>query len=84
MGFLVIKDNLFKDLKPAKYGGGTVNEVNIDLEWTSKKTIMDFEPGTPDLAGIYMFDKSLDFSMKLDIKRPKTFWKIYHFIYIKN
>ncbi|MCU9935682.1 aminotransferase class V-fold PLP-dependent enzyme [Mycoplasmopsis cynos] len=39
LGFLVIKDNLFKDLKPAKYGGGTVNEVNIDLEWTSKKQL---------------------------------------------
>lgn len=75
LGFLVIKDNLFKDLKPAKYGGGTVNEVNIDLEWTSKKTIMDFEPGTPDLAGIYMFDKSLDFFNEIGYQKTQNILK---------
>nr|WP_322958803.1 aminotransferase class V-fold PLP-dependent enzyme [Mycoplasmopsis canis]WQQ12127.1 aminotransferase class V-fold PLP-dependent enzyme [Mycoplasmopsis canis] len=61
LGALVIQKDLLKKLSPAKFGGGTVNEINKNLAWTAKTNIRAFEPGTPDLAGIYMFDKSLDF-----------------------
>lgn len=61
LGLLIIKQELLSQLSPVKYGGGSVDEVKGTLEWKLKKHINAFEPGTPDLAGIYMFDKSLDF-----------------------
>ncbi|UUM19516.1 MULTISPECIES: aminotransferase class V-fold PLP-dependent enzyme [unclassified Mycoplasma] len=61
MGVLAIQQNLLKQLKPTKFGGGSVNEINTNQTWTIKDTIAKFEPGTPNLAGFFMFDKSLDY-----------------------
>ncbi|QCZ36567.1 aminotransferase class V-fold PLP-dependent enzyme [Mycoplasma nasistruthionis] len=61
MGVLAIKKPILTKLRPVKFGGGSVNEILKDNTWSLKKTISAFEPGTPDIAGFFMFDKSLDF-----------------------
>ncbi|UUD36609.1 aminotransferase class V-fold PLP-dependent enzyme [Mycoplasmopsis citelli] len=61
MGVLAIQEKLLKILKPTKFGGGSVNEISSAQSWTIKDTIYKFEPGTPNLAGFFMFDKSLDY-----------------------
>ncbi|WP_027120978.1 aminotransferase class V-fold PLP-dependent enzyme [Mycoplasma leonicaptivi] len=70
MGVLAIKLNLLKRLRPKKFGGGSVDEIDVLGNWTPKKTIQLFEPGTPDLAGFFMFNKSLDFFNSIGY--PKT------------
>lgn len=68
MGVLAIKHDLLKKLKPQRFGGGTVNEIKNNQEWSIKETIAAFEPGTQHLAGFFMFEKSLDFLEKVTYK----------------
>ncbi|WP_406616982.1 aminotransferase class V-fold PLP-dependent enzyme [Mycoplasmopsis adleri] len=63
LGALVIKDSLLKQLKPSTFGGGAVAEINNQNHLTLQCGIKMFEPGTQNLAGIYMFNKSLDYFM---------------------
>ncbi|MCU9939388.1 aminotransferase class V-fold PLP-dependent enzyme [Mycoplasmopsis felis] len=49
MGILAIKEDLLKKLRPVKFGGGTVNEINKDHSFVLKNDISVFEPGTPIL-----------------------------------
>lgn len=45
MGILAIKEDLLKKLRPVKFGGGTVNEINKDHSFVLKTDISVFEPG---------------------------------------
>ncbi|UWV79212.1 aminotransferase class V-fold PLP-dependent enzyme [Mycoplasmopsis felis] len=73
MGILAIKEDLLKKLRPVKFGGGTVNEINKDHSFVLKNDISVFEPGTPDIAGFFMFDKALDFFNSIGYKEHKTY-----------
>lgn len=72
LGVLAIQKNLLRNLKPAKFGGGSISEIKKNLEWTKRDTISLFEPGTPDLAGLFMFDKSLDYFFGIGYKRTQV------------
>ncbi|TDV23040.1 cysteine desulfurase/selenocysteine lyase [Mycoplasmopsis mustelae] len=71
MGVLAVQKTLLKQLKPVKFGGGSVNEIKINGEWSLKQTIAAFEPGTPDLAGFFMFDKAIDFFNSIGYQKTK-------------
>ncbi|WP_036430498.1 aminotransferase class V-fold PLP-dependent enzyme [Mycoplasmopsis felis] len=75
MGILAIKEDLLKKLRPVKFGGGTVNEINKDHSFVLKTDISVFEPGTPDIAGFFMFDKALDFFNSIGYQRTQNILK---------
>ncbi|TNK81765.1 aminotransferase class V [Mycoplasmopsis pullorum] len=61
LGVLAIKKELLAQIKPVEYGGGTLSAIDQNANWTPKKGIQIYEPGTQNLAGIFMFNSSLDF-----------------------
>ncbi|MEE3927983.1 aminotransferase class V-fold PLP-dependent enzyme [Mycoplasmopsis ciconiae] len=65
MGVLAVKDQILKQIKPTRFGGGSVHEIKKDNTWIAKETIQVFEPGTPNLAGIFMFDEAINFLNEL-------------------
>ncbi|WP_205852852.1 aminotransferase class V-fold PLP-dependent enzyme [Mycoplasma phocoeninasale] len=65
MGALVIKRDLLERLRPKKWGGGQVQDINDDFIWTSKTDISKFEPGTANFAGIFQFKEAIEFMNKL-------------------
>lgn len=71
LGVLAIQKELLIKLKPAKFGGGSISEIKKNLEWTKKDTISVFEPGTPDLAGLFMFNKSLDYFFSIGYEQTQ-------------
>ncbi|WLP85934.1 aminotransferase class V-fold PLP-dependent enzyme [Mycoplasma seminis] len=75
MGVLAIKSSLLSKLKPVKFGGGSVNAINENNHWEPKKTIASFEPGTPDIAGFFMFDKALDFFNSIGYEKTQSILK---------
>ncbi|WP_406613669.1 aminotransferase class V-fold PLP-dependent enzyme [Mycoplasma corogypsi] len=73
IGVLAIKKEFLIKLKPAKFGGGTVVDVPKDHNnWTMRNTISAFEPGTPDLAGFFMFDAALDFFNSIGYQKTQA------------
>ncbi|MFV8470519.1 aminotransferase class V-fold PLP-dependent enzyme [Mycoplasma sp. VS509_3] len=71
MGVLAINKNLLTQLKPVKFGGGSVNAIDANACWDPKNTIAAYEPGTPDIAGFFMFDKALDFFDQVGYKQTQ-------------
>ncbi|MBW0594856.1 aminotransferase class V-fold PLP-dependent enzyme [Mycoplasmopsis anatis] len=65
LGILAIKKDLLKKIRPTRFGGGSVHEIAPDGTWIPKETIQAFEPGTPNIAAIYMFNKSLDLFLRI-------------------
>ncbi|VEU75453.1 Cysteine desulfurase [Mycoplasmopsis maculosa] len=61
LGILAIQEKLLNELPPVVYGGGAVLGMNKDKTFVLKKGYELHEPGTLNLAGIFMFNKSLDF-----------------------
>ncbi|EIN14898.1 Nitrogen fixation protein Nif S [Mycoplasmopsis agalactiae 14628] len=61
LGALIIKEEILKELNPVTFGGGTVNSINKNNSFIIKNNIERFEPGTPNFAAIFMFNKSIDF-----------------------
>lgn len=65
LGVLSIKKDLLKKIRPTRFGGGSVHDIDKSGNWIPKETIQAFEPGTPNIAAIYMFNKSLDLFLKI-------------------
>ncbi|MBU4690316.1 aminotransferase class V-fold PLP-dependent enzyme [Mycoplasma sp. ES3157-GEN-MYC] len=61
LGVLAIKNDLLKKLEPVFFGGGSVLNIDKSCTWIKNDSIDLFESGTANFAGIYMFDKALDF-----------------------
>ncbi|WP_245595520.1 aminotransferase class V-fold PLP-dependent enzyme [Mycoplasma simbae] len=61
LGVLAVKNELLKNLEPVNFGGGSVLNIDSACQWVKKDTIEQFEPGTANFAGMYMFDKAIDF-----------------------
>ncbi|VEU59311.1 aminotransferase class V-fold PLP-dependent enzyme [Mesomycoplasma neurolyticum] len=73
LGALIIKKSLLDNLRPATFGGGSVEKI-VDLdtnEWNQKNTIEKFEPGTLNLAAIWQFEQSLNLVEKITLKKIK-------------
>ncbi|WP_033160905.1 aminotransferase class V-fold PLP-dependent enzyme [[Mycoplasma] collis] len=73
LGFLIIKKNLLKKLKPNIFGGGSVEKI-VDLNnnlWNKKNSIEQYEPGTLNLAAIWQFEYSLDLLKEITLKKIK-------------
>ena len=51
VGILYIKQEVQKEVKPTKFGGGMIKEVSLD-DTTLKNTCEKFEGGTPNIAGV--------------------------------
>ncbi|MHA3859275.1 aminotransferase class V-fold PLP-dependent enzyme [Mycoplasma sp. Z463D] len=75
MGVLAIRSNILSQLRPVKFGGGSVNAIDKNACWNPKQSIAVFEPGTPDIAGFFMFDKSLDFFQSVGYKQTQEILK---------
>ncbi|MHA3839524.1 aminotransferase class V-fold PLP-dependent enzyme [Mycoplasma sp. HF14] len=75
MGILAIRSNILSQLRPVKFGGGSVNAIDKNACWNPKQSIAVFEPGTPDIAGFFMFDKSLDFFQSVGYKQTQEILK---------
>ncbi|QBF34585.1 aminotransferase class V-fold PLP-dependent enzyme [Mycoplasmopsis phocirhinis] len=61
LGVLAINNDLLKRLQPVDFGGGSVINIDVNNNWTQIPTIDLYEPGTINLAGIYMFNAAIDF-----------------------
>ncbi|VEU70220.1 aminotransferase class V-fold PLP-dependent enzyme [Mycoplasmopsis glycophila] len=83
-GVLAIKKELLKKLSPAKFGGGSITEVDKNSNWGLKDTIAAFEPGTPNLAGFFMFEKAIDFFNTIGYdKTQKVLTKLSNYLHEK-
>ncbi|WP_029512495.1 aminotransferase class V-fold PLP-dependent enzyme [Mycoplasmopsis iners] len=63
-GILAFNEKINKLIKPVFIGGGTVDRISLDCSLELKNSDAIFEPGTPNLAAIHMFNKSLDWFNK--------------------
>lgn len=64
-GVLYVKEAVFKTLKPARFGGGTVTKVSSSgIQFVDGPAA--FEPGTPNYAGVIGLGEAL------------TYWKHYY------
>ncbi|WP_029906086.1 aminotransferase class V-fold PLP-dependent enzyme [Mycoplasmopsis opalescens] len=61
LGVLVIKKELFDQIKPSSFGGGSVTHISEDNDYSLTTGESAFESGTPNFAGIWMFNAALDF-----------------------
>ncbi|WP_426460935.1 aminotransferase class V-fold PLP-dependent enzyme [Mycoplasma hafezii] len=84
LGILAVKKAWLKKMKPAKYGGGSITEITCNSSWGLRDTIAAFEPGTPNLAGIFMFDKSIDFFNQIGYAKTNEILKdLSHYLHSK-
>ncbi|QSF13707.1 aminotransferase class V-fold PLP-dependent enzyme [Mycoplasma sp. Mirounga ES2805-ORL] len=60
-GVLAIRDDLLKKLNPPFYGGGAVISIIDSMSFACKANVEQYEPGTPNLSAIHMFNESLNF-----------------------
>ena len=64
VGVLFVKENVYQNMKPALFGGGTIKEVFWD-----KTTFIDppesFEPGTPPIAQVIGLSQAIEYLKSL-------------------
>ncbi|TPE57073.1 aminotransferase class V-fold PLP-dependent enzyme [[Mycoplasma] falconis] len=75
MGGLVIKEDLINKLSPKKFGGGQVQNIQEGCVWAARKTVFRFEPGTPNLAGIFQFKAAAEFLNKISYSKIQSIEK---------
>ncbi|WP_029513256.1 aminotransferase class V-fold PLP-dependent enzyme [Mycoplasmopsis primatum] len=63
-GALIVKKDILNLINPPTLGGGSIADIEKDGSCIVKTSIEAFEPGTANLAAIYMFDKAIDFFHK--------------------
>lgn len=61
LGILGVNKSLLAKLKPFKLGGGIIKNIKSASSFELNDNLEVFEAGTPNIAGIFMFNKSLDF-----------------------
>ncbi|KKB26829.1 Cysteine desulfurase, SufS subfamily [Mycoplasmopsis meleagridis] len=60
-GILAFNEKIKRIIEPIFLGGGMVDKIDSNCDIIFKKGELAFEPGTPNLAAIHMFNGSLDF-----------------------
>ncbi|TPI01138.1 aminotransferase class V-fold PLP-dependent enzyme [Mycoplasma struthionis] len=84
IGALVIKEELINKLLPKKWGGGQVQDIYGSCHWDSKPSIIRFEPGTQNFAGIFQFNAAIEFVKKLTYKKINELEnEIYDYLILK-
>lgn len=73
LGILYIKKNLLTKIQSKKYGGGTVEKIEQNGEWTRKPSIIQHEAGTLNLSAIFGFYEALVFYESIDKQAMKKY-----------
>lgn len=73
LGVLYINKNLLNKIESKKYGGGTVEKIDKDGQWTRKPSIIQHEAGTLNLSAIFGFYEALVFYENLDKEAMKKY-----------
>ncbi|MGX9394891.1 aminotransferase class V-fold PLP-dependent enzyme [Mycoplasma sp. 1781] len=60
-GILAIKNNILKNLRPSKWGGGQVQNILESNNWVMRNSSSKWEPGTPNFAGIIQLGRAIEF-----------------------
>lgn len=68
IGFLYINSSLIEDIKPTTLGGGMNFEIRRTF-YTLMNGINKFEAGTPNIMGIYGWNKALDWYLSNDLQK---------------
>lgn len=74
IGFVYCKEKLLHNLRPLKFGGGTVKKVTFD-NVIYKLSPEKFEPGTPNMIGIAGMNASIKFLSQLNFDDVKLHLK---------
>ncbi|UUD37045.1 Probable cysteine desulfurase [Mycoplasmopsis californica] len=69
LGCLIVKEDLLVKLEPVKMGGGIFSRIQKDGGPVFKTDVARWEAGTPNVAGIFMFNASLKFFNKIGYKQ---------------
>ncbi len=75
LGILYINKNLLTKIKSKKYGGGTVEKIEENGQWTRKPSIIQHEAGTLNLSAIFGFYEALVFYENIDKEAMKKYLK---------
>lgn len=75
LGVLAIRQELISKLTPYKLGGGTIVKIDSDNHVATRKDIEAFEAGTPNIAGLYMFNESIKFFNEIGIFNSRKILK---------
>lgn len=70
LGLLYINENLIEKVKPLVVGGGMNFEIKKNY-YTLLSGVEKFEAGTPNILGIYGWNKALDYYLESDLKTHK-------------
>lgn len=73
LGILYVKKNLLTKIQSKKYGGGTVEKIEQNGEWTRKPSIIQHEAGTLNLSAIFGFYEALVFYESIDKQAMKKY-----------
>nr|MDE5553082.1 aminotransferase class V-fold PLP-dependent enzyme [Malacoplasma sp.] len=68
IGFLYINKKLIENIKPTIMGGGMNFEIRKSF-YTLMSDISKFEAGTPNIMGIYGWNKALDWYLENDLQK---------------
>lgn len=75
LGVLFINKQVQEKIKSKKYGGGSVDTIKLNGDWTRKTSIIQHEPGTLNLAGIFGFYEALIFFQNLNLSDTQKYLK---------
>lgn len=69
LGVLAIKKELLQFINPTRFGGGAVSKISKkNNDWSVKKGVAAFEPGTPNIAAIWQFHEALVFFQEVGLE----------------
>lgn len=68
LGILAIDKKLLDLCLPKRFGGGSIDYINLNNEWKGKESISIHEPGTMNLAGIFGFNAAIDYYNSLNLE----------------
>lgn len=75
LGVLIVRKSLLEILKPAKFGGGIVKKISKKGDWEPYNILEIHEAGTPNLAGIYMFNQAIKFFNEIGYNKTQSILK---------
>lgn len=80
IGLLYINKNLIEKVKPLVYGGGMNFEITKNY-YTLVSGVEKFEAGTPNILGIYGWNKALDYYLDSDLEHNKQrIYELKHYL----
>jgi cysteine desulfurase/selenocysteine lyase len=74
VGVLYMKDDVMDEVEPLTFGGGAIEDVDIDC-YKLNKTSKRYEAGTPPIAEVIGLGAAVDYLQKLSIKNIEDYEK---------